>query len=99
MGTAQIKHQDIPVAHSDDHFEREEIILTAIARCKRYYQKTSYAKIIYIGDREWDKKAADNLGIGFIGIGNEFKGVNDNDFMHITNYNHLQLEKYLTSFV
>lgn len=96
LRTAQIPYQDIPIAHSDDHFEREKIILTAIARAEKFYKKPFYEKIIYVGDRNWDKKAANNLNIEFIGIGNELGAIANRDFLHISDFKDPQFMKYLT---
>jgi len=92
--TTQIKYQDIPLAHSDDHFEREKIISIAISRAQHFYKKMSYEKIIYVGDRSWDRKAAKNLGIDFIGVGIDLIAENK-DYFHIRDYTNNQLENYL----
>ena len=31
-----------------------------------------YSKIFYVGDNHWDKNAADELNIEFIGLGDKF---------------------------
>lgn len=88
-------NEDISIAHSGDHFEREKIISIAVNRSKQFYKKSYYETVIYVGDRHWDKKAASNFGIGFIGIGDEFEMTDDKGFMHVTSYINLQLEKWL----
>ena len=70
---ASIDYQNSPVASSDDHIERHEIIKVAIERSKQHYNKKLYDYVVYIGDRHWDYKAAQELGIGFIGIGDELR--------------------------
>jgi len=70
---AKIDHQGTPIATGDDHIERHEIIKIAIERAKQHYSKNSYDRIIYVGDREWDYKAAQYLGIGFIGMGHALR--------------------------
>jgi phosphoglycolate phosphatase-like HAD superfamily hydrolase len=97
LKTAQIQYQNVPIGNSDDHFEREKIIEIAINRAEQFYKKTSYEKIVYIGDRVWDKNAANKLKINFIGIGSELKLINSKDFMCISNYADTQLEKCMTS--
>jgi len=92
---ANIPYQNIPIAHSDDHIERENIISIAINRAQAIYKKHSYSKIIYVGDRLWDKAAANNLKIDFIGVGDALKKVNIKDFFHISDYTNNQLENYL----
>lgn len=98
LKTAQIQYQNSPIAHSDDHFEREKIISIAINRAEQFYKKPSYGKVIYIGDRVWDKKAANNLTIGFIGIGSEFGLLDSKDFICISNFTNAQLEKCIALF-
>ena len=97
LKTANIPHQSIPIAHSDDHIEREAIVLTAIQRAKKHYQKDSYSTIFYVGDRLWDKKAAKTLDIGFIGIGNELNAeARNSSFFHISDYTTDNLISYLS---
>ena len=62
-------YMNLPIATADDHIERCEIINIAIKRSKQHYCNNSYGQVIYVGDREWDYRAAQELGIGFIGIG------------------------------
>ncbi len=95
LKTANIPHQTIPIAHSNDHSERENIILTCINRAKATYNKVSYSKIIYVGDKLWDKIAANNLKIGFIGIGDELDTISNKDFLHISDFTHPEFEQYL----
>ena len=97
LKTAQIQYQNAPIAHSDDHFEREKIISIAINRAEQFYQKPSYEKVIYVGDRVWDKKAANQLKVDFIGIGSELGLIDSKDFMCISNYTNAQLEKCIIS--
>jgi len=92
---ANIPYQTIPIAHSDDHIERENIISMAISRAEAFYIKLSYSKLIYVGDRLWDKVAANNLKIDFIGVGDALKKVDNKDFFHISDFTDSRLEKHL----
>lgn len=92
---ANIPYQNIPIAHSDDHIEREDIISIAINRAQDIYKKHSYSKVIYVGDRLWDKAAANNLRIDFIGVGDALKKVDNKDFFHISDFTDFHLEKHL----
>ncbi|OGT41182.1 MAG: hypothetical protein A3F42_03575 [Gammaproteobacteria bacterium RIFCSPHIGHO2_12_FULL_37_34] len=96
LKTANIPHQTIPIAHSDDHVERENIISIAISRAQECYKKLSYSKIIYVGDRLWDKVAANNLKIDFIGVGDTLGIIENKDFFHISDFTNTHLEQYLT---
>lgn len=75
---AEIDYQGSPLATGDDHIERREIINIAIEKSKRHYAKDSYDQVIYVGDRHWDYRAAQDLGIRFIGIGHELRKANLN---------------------
>lgn len=98
LKTAGIYNQSIPIAHSDDHIEREEIISIAISRAKKHYKRDMYSTIFYVGDRSWDKKAAENLNIGFIGVGDELKEMAGTVYLHMDDYTTNTLIDYLTHF-
>jgi phosphoglycolate phosphatase-like HAD superfamily hydrolase len=95
LRSANIPYEAIPIAHSDDHMERKNIISIAIERSQNYYEKSDYANVVYVGDRLWDKRAAMDLGIGFIGIGDDIGKLTDRDFVHISDYTDMKLENYL----
>lgn len=59
---------DVPLASSDDGHVR----IAIMARCRALLPPT--ASTIYIGDGEWDQAAAEQLGWGFIGVGNRLRG-------------------------
>lgn len=94
LRSANIPYQTTPIAHSDDHMERKNIISIAIERSQNYYKKC-YTNVIYVGDRLWDKRAAMDLGIGFIGVGNDLGELTDRDFFHVSDYAGMELENYL----
>ncbi len=54
---------------SDSHYKRINIMKL----CKNSISSEE-DKMIYVGDAEWDLKAASELGWGFIGIGQRLKG-------------------------
>lgn len=86
LDTAKIPHHNIPMAHADDHFERKDIIMTAVARAKHFYNKNHYHQITYVGDRLWDLKATQTLGIDFIGVGKHLGSLKNRNFFHIDDY-------------
>ncbi len=57
---------------SDDHHER-----AGIMNCCKNSISPNSADVVYIGDAEWDVKAAVKLKWGFIGIGQRLKGKTD----------------------
>lgn len=57
-----------PLASSDDDYERVRIMQHC--RAQMYPSKET----VYIGDGEWDKRAAEILGWRFVGIGTRLRG-------------------------
>ncbi|MFQ5824817.1 MAG: HAD family hydrolase [bacterium] len=68
---AGIDVQGIPAAFADEAFSKEKIIQTALSRIKGQHCNINFEKVVYVGDRIWDKWAAKQLGIGFLGIHSE----------------------------
>lgn len=66
---AGIQYDRPLVMGSNIIFEREGIIKKAIEAAKEHYKIETFENIISIGDGLWDVKAAQNLGLYFIGIG------------------------------
>jgi len=54
-------------------WDRESIINQAIDQSKLHHGQNDFKRIISIGDGLWDLKAAQNLGLEFIGIGAQNK--------------------------
>ncbi|QBR82886.1 HAD family hydrolase [Legionella israelensis] len=75
LNQANIPHQDLPKAYSDEHLNRTDIILQAAKKAQDSYQ-SDFEQMIYIGDRNWDYRASQQLGICFIGIGDYFRQAN-----------------------
>lgn len=93
LNRAKISHADIPIGHGGDGFRREDIIYSAIKKAKTTYKVQNYQKIVYIGGRNWDKKAAYDAGVDFIGIGPVFRNTNTD---YIENYEQEHLLNYLS---
>lgn len=51
--------------------ERESIVQAAIQQAKAFYKQDHFERIVSIGDGLWDLLTARNLGLAFIGIGNQ----------------------------
>lgn len=61
---------DMVMATGDDDFDRMEILMLARERAEeRLPEGQSFDQIIYVGDNQWDKLAAEGLGWQFIGVG------------------------------
>jgi phosphoglycolate phosphatase-like HAD superfamily hydrolase len=58
---------------SNELWDRESIIQQAITNAQSYYHQSHFNTIISFGDGLWDLKAAQNLNLGFVGIGNQNK--------------------------
>jgi phosphoglycolate phosphatase-like HAD superfamily hydrolase len=57
-----------PISTSDVYSNRKDIVLNAMTLAEEFYSSEGYEKIYYIGDAEWDFKAAQALNIEFIGV-------------------------------
>ncbi|WP_430410185.1 HAD family hydrolase [Kordia sp.] len=66
---AGIEYNQKVLEASNNYFTREEIVNSAIAKAKNYFNVNHFKRIISIGDGIWDVKTANNLGLEFIGIG------------------------------
>jgi uncharacterized protein (DUF952 family)/phosphoglycolate phosphatase-like HAD superfamily hydrolase len=66
---ANLQIEGIPFASANDALSREDIVKTAIIKAENLYQVEKFQKVVFIGDGVWDVKAAYQLNIAFIGIG------------------------------
>ncbi len=60
----------VPLATSDDHFERQEIMLHALRQLNRVFDT-----VTYYGDGHWDGVAARALGWKFVPVGRKLNGL------------------------
>jgi phosphoglycolate phosphatase-like HAD superfamily hydrolase len=67
LRTAGLEIDGLPLATSNDHPSREEIVRRAIARAEA--GNGPFESIVSVGDGIWDLRTARALGIGFVGIG------------------------------
>lgn len=67
MAEAGLNVDGVPFACSDDAVPRHDIIRTAIERTERG-SIDAFDTLTYVGDGVWDVRAADRLGIDFLGI-------------------------------
>lgn len=68
LRAANIALHEKPAGFAEDGPARETIVSAAIARAKQHYNRTSFDKIVSVGDGVWDVKTAANLGLSFVGI-------------------------------
>lgn len=68
LRAAQILLLQKPAGFAEDGPARETIVSAAIERATQHYNRTSFDKIVSVGDGVWDVKTAANLGLSFVGI-------------------------------
>jgi phosphoglycolate phosphatase-like HAD superfamily hydrolase len=68
LKSAGLENADIPLASSDDHFARTEILKKAIASARYQNNARSYSSTVYVGDGVWDATTCHELGLSFLGI-------------------------------
>ncbi|WP_044205365.1 HAD family hydrolase [Flammeovirga sp. OC4] len=68
-------YDPLQLVPSNDIYERENIVSKAIENAKEFYKVEQFDKIYSIGDGLWDLKTAQNLGLEFIGIGEENEAI------------------------
>jgi beta-phosphoglucomutase-like phosphatase (HAD superfamily) len=73
MRQAKIPFNEYLLATASENMKREDIVLSAISKAKRFYKEDSFQNTISLGDGLWDLKTANNLNISFIAIGGKSK--------------------------
>ncbi|MCU0331583.1 MAG: haloacid dehalogenase-like hydrolase [Candidatus Kapabacteria bacterium] len=68
MRVAGVDAYGIPMATADDAVDRVDILMRAIERVRRWTGVAELGRITYVGDAVWDVRAANVLGIGFVGL-------------------------------
>jgi phosphoglycolate phosphatase-like HAD superfamily hydrolase len=69
LDAAGLSGMNIPMASSDDAHSRTDIMGICAAR-----MGTSIRRFVYVGDAEWDLRAARELKWDFVGVGKRLKG-------------------------
>jgi phosphoglycolate phosphatase-like HAD superfamily hydrolase len=69
LKAAGLSHLKVPTSSGDDAHSRTEIMQICASK-----MGSSISDFIYVGDGEWDLKAADELGWKFIGVGKRIMG-------------------------
>jgi phosphoglycolate phosphatase-like HAD superfamily hydrolase len=70
----KLEHCNLPfiddlLVSSNIYETREQLLSESITKAQKYFNVNQFTKIIALGDGIWDLKAAQNMNIGFIGIG------------------------------
>lgn len=94
LDRAEIEYNQTVLEASNNYYTREEIVNSAIAKAKKYFQASTFKRIISVGDGIWDVKTAQNLGIEFIGIGsgNKEKLASQGAKCHFTNFENFDMK-------
>lgn len=69
LTSAGLDLSDIPIASSDDHYSRSQIMNLALTKAKVSQED----KLTYFGDAEWDKEACARLQFNFILVGSRIE--------------------------
>jgi phosphoglycolate phosphatase-like HAD superfamily hydrolase len=68
LTSAGLPVSHLPAAFSDDAHAREEIMQLSLRRAAQAQSRSSFDRVVYVGDGVWDARAAARLGYRFIGI-------------------------------
>lgn len=69
LEAAGLSDLNVPMASGDDAHSRTEIMQICASR-----MESSISNFVYVGDAEWDLRAANELGWEFIGVGTRLEG-------------------------
>lgn len=70
LSASEFPVMGIPLATSDDHIDRQEIMLHALRQLGG-----AFDTVTYYGDGHWDAKAAKSLGWQFVPVGRKLNGL------------------------
>lgn len=68
VDAAGIPASGLPMAFAEDGPSREAIVETALRRAILHYRRQYFERIVLVGDRIWDLKTAQTLGLRFVGV-------------------------------
>lgn len=71
LSAANLQLHHKPAGFAEDGPSRETIVTAAIERATAHYSRTSFDRIVSVGDGVWDVKTAANLELAFVGISSE----------------------------
>lgn len=73
LDRAGIEYHSVPMACADDGLAREALLRLAIDSSKQQYGVDGFESVIALGDAVWDARAAEALGIKFVGVGTRWQ--------------------------
>jgi phosphoglycolate phosphatase-like HAD superfamily hydrolase len=71
MRASGLDPKRLPMATSDDAISRVDIVRTAINRATEFYGIQDWGRMVALGDARWDVKAAADLKLPFVGVGED----------------------------
>lgn len=71
LQAARLPGEDLPFASGDDGIARQDILRSALIRARDRHGR--FQRVVSIGDGVWDVRAAGDLGLAFIGVGDTRK--------------------------
>jgi len=74
LNTSGIDVNRIPLASCDDSESRAEIMRVGLAKLGNEFES-----VTYFGDAEWDRRACQTLGWGFVPVGSDLGGIQSYD--------------------
>lgn len=75
LETIGIAMDGVALGCANDSMLREEIIRTALARAGEDCAPERFGRVVYVGDGIWDVRAARTLGLCFLGVEGDGRGV------------------------
>ncbi len=69
LRAAGLSDLNVPMSSGDDAHSRKKVMQICASR-----MKSSISDFVYVGDGEWDLRAALKLGWQFIGVGSRLEG-------------------------
>ncbi len=74
LETSELNVKGIPVFSCDDSPSRTQIMRMALSQLGKVYES-----VTYFGDAEWDRRACETLGWGFVPVGSGLGGIETYD--------------------
>jgi phosphoglycolate phosphatase-like HAD superfamily hydrolase len=74
LETSGLDVEGIPIFSCDDAPSRTEIMRIALSKLGNEYES-----VTYFGDAEWDRRACETLGWGFVPVGSDLGGIETYD--------------------
>ncbi|MEI6105634.1 MAG: HAD family hydrolase [Opitutae bacterium] len=71
LASGGIPFENLPAAYSDVAYARTEIMRVALARAAAHHGCTSFERVVYVGDADWDVRACRELDWPLVVVGHD----------------------------